>query len=331
MHLLGNMIFLWVVGCILEVGCGRIFYTALYLLTGLCAVGLFTLVYGNNTVPLIGASGAISGLMGAYTTTYGLKKIRVFYSLGFYFNYAKISALFLLPFWIGYEFYNLYLGGESNIAYVVHIGGLVSGGLIGFVNTQLLKRVDTQVFDEDPKDKISTLLETAMQRMSELDMKGARQPLNEILRTDPDNHIALTHLFNIDKLQPETDLFQHTASRLLAFLSKNSGEQKQTFDIYKEYRRVSKKIGLDADLLFHLGSVFSSTGNLDDAEELVELALQKAAQHPRAPAILFNLANANVKRGRTERSQQFLDIIYRRYPNSKEFKVAARIMKKPIT
>ena len=79
MHLLGNMIFLWLVGCVLELGCGRVFYTSLYLLTGILSALLFGLVYADSQTPLVGASGAISGLMGAYTVVYGKKKIKVFY------------------------------------------------------------------------------------------------------------------------------------------------------------------------------------------------------------------------------------------------------------
>ena len=107
MHLLGNMVFLWLVGCVLELGCGRIFYLGMYLVTGFCSAGLFFLAYMNSTVPCIGASGAISGLIGAYTVLYGRRKIKVFYSLGFYFNYAKIPAIFLLPVWIGNEVFQL--------------------------------------------------------------------------------------------------------------------------------------------------------------------------------------------------------------------------------
>jgi len=69
-HLLGNMIFLWLVGCMLEMGCGRGFYSAAYIVTGLCSVILFWSVYPKSTMPLIGAS----GLMGAFTVLYGRKR-----------------------------------------------------------------------------------------------------------------------------------------------------------------------------------------------------------------------------------------------------------------
>ena len=82
-HLLGNMIFLWIVGCMLEMGLGRLQYAVLYILGGLCAVWLFWLIYMNSTIPLVGASGSIAGLMGAFAVLFGKKRVKIFYSLGF--------------------------------------------------------------------------------------------------------------------------------------------------------------------------------------------------------------------------------------------------------
>ena len=86
-HLLGNMIFLWIVGCMLEMGLGRLQYTVLYIIGGLFAVWLFWLIYMNSTIPLVGASGAIAGLMGAFAMLFGKRRVKIFFSLGFYFNY----------------------------------------------------------------------------------------------------------------------------------------------------------------------------------------------------------------------------------------------------
>lgn len=74
MHLLGNMIFLWLIGCVLELGFGRLNYIVLYLLGGICAVGLYYVFNMASVEPLVGASGAIAGLMGAYTMAYGKEK-----------------------------------------------------------------------------------------------------------------------------------------------------------------------------------------------------------------------------------------------------------------
>ncbi len=91
-HLIGNMIFLWLVGCLLEMGSGRVYYFTTYIVTGLCAVGMFWLWNMDAMGPLVGASGAIAGLMGAFTVLYGRKKMKIFYSIGIYFNYVKIKV-----------------------------------------------------------------------------------------------------------------------------------------------------------------------------------------------------------------------------------------------
>ncbi len=100
-HLVGNMVFLWIVGCMLEMGLGRLRYAGLYIFGGLFAVWVYWLVYMNSTVPLVGASGAIAGLMGAFAVLFGKKKVKIFYSLGVYFNYLRIPAIILLPIWVG--------------------------------------------------------------------------------------------------------------------------------------------------------------------------------------------------------------------------------------
>lgn len=80
-HLLGNMVFLWILGCMLEIGAGRALFSGIYLISGLLAAGLFCMFYPSSTMPLVDASGAIAGLMGAYTVLYGRKRVSVFYSL----------------------------------------------------------------------------------------------------------------------------------------------------------------------------------------------------------------------------------------------------------
>ena len=134
-HLLGNMIFLWLAGCLLEQGCGALVLALVYLGGGLCAAGLFLGTLPGQTIStLVGASGSIAGIMGAITTLYGMQRIKIFLMLGFYFNYLRVPAMLLLPLWIGYElFNNLQYGETNNVAYMAHVGGLLGGAAIGFV------------------------------------------------------------------------------------------------------------------------------------------------------------------------------------------------------
>jgi membrane associated rhomboid family serine protease len=326
-HILGNMIFLWLVGCMLELGCSRLFYVALYLAGGICAVALYTLVNMNSNVPLIGASGAIAALMGAFTVMYGKTKIKVFYSLGFYFNYATISAILLLPIWIGNEVFQMVFGGESRVAYVAHLGGLLGGGAIGYVYRRFFEMADQKVFEEDPKEKIPVLLEKALEKISQLDMNNARSILIEILGIDPHHDVALMHLFNVDKLNPGSNEFHETALMLIKHLSQDSKRHDELYKVYQEFSRLSKALEIDRDILFRVASVFNAGGRLRETEHILALFMKKHPNFPMLPTGILNLGRAYLRKGENERGEKCLKIICQRYPGSDESRIALQLLK----
>jgi len=327
MHLLGNMIFLWLVGCVLELGCGRPLYLGIYILTGILAVWLFAFVYMDSRVPLVGASGAISGLVGAYMVLYGKRKIKIFYTIGVYFNYTRLSAIFLLPIWIGNEIFQLLFGAFTHIAYVAHIGGLIGGSILGYLNRKYLGLVNEDVFAEDPKEKIAPLLEEALQRIGKLDMHGARPLLEQVLEIDPQNRSAMNHLFNIDKLNPADERFHVTVTTYFRHLLNDQEAHGMLYDTYKEYCRVSKRLRLSLDLLFRIGSNFSAHGYLEESERIMALLLKKHPKFPKVPAGILGLAKAYLKKGMKKKGKKCLQIIHHRFPNSAESQIAKRLLK----
>lgn len=328
MHLLGNMVFLWLVGCVLELGCGRIMYLIIYLLTGLCSAGLFYLIYMNSTIPCIGASGAISGLIGAYTVLYGKRKIKVFYSLGFYFNYAKVPAILLLPIWIGNELFQLLFTSFSNIAYVAHVGGFLSGGLIGYLNLRFLKLIDEQVFDEDPKERIPALFEKALQLVGTLDMDEARPIIEEILEIEPDNRKAMLLLFNVDKLEPQGEHFTKTAVKLLTNLSRDRDAHDVLYETYTEYRRILNPPKLTLDLACIMAAIFIEQGYLHESEQLMALVIRSQPKYRMIPGGLLKLGRAYLKKGMKKKAFKCLQIIWQKYRGSSEAEIALGLLKK---
>jgi membrane associated rhomboid family serine protease len=326
MHLLGNMVFLWLVGCVLELGCGRAFYLALYLLTGVAAVWFFGLVHMSSATPLVGASGAISGLMGAFTVLYGKKKIKVFYTFGFYFNYAKVAGIALLPIWIGKEIFQLLFGGFSHVAYVAHIGGLASGAILGLLNLKFLGQASEEVFGEDPRERIPHLLEAAMQRIGKLDMDGARPLLEEVLEIDPHNKSALTHLFNVDKLNPRNARFHKTASRLFDLLINDRKGHQTLYVTYREYRHLSKKLKISPDLTFRIASTFSAHGYFDESARIMDMFLKKRPGYQELPNGILRLGQAYLNNGMKKRGKQCLQIVCKRFPGTAESKVAQQLL-----
>ena len=130
MHLLGNMFFLIVCGFAVEAAIGHWRFLLFYLLSGVAAGFAQVASDWNSTTPLVGASGAISGVMAMYLAVFRLKKIEFFYWFFFFVGYFRAPALLILPFYIGKEIYSYHSDTESNVAFMAHAGGFVAGALL---------------------------------------------------------------------------------------------------------------------------------------------------------------------------------------------------------
>jgi membrane associated rhomboid family serine protease len=131
-HLLGNMLFLWIFGNNVEEYLGRVNFIIFYLVCGLSAA--FTQIFfnPNSTMPMVGASGAIAGVLGAYLLLYPRARVTTVIIFGFFIRLIKIPAVVVLSFWIIYQF--LYgisslavKTGEGGVAWFAHIGGFIGG------------------------------------------------------------------------------------------------------------------------------------------------------------------------------------------------------------
>jgi tetratricopeptide (TPR) repeat protein len=287
---------------------------------------LYYLVYRSSTVPCVGASGAISGLMGAYTVLYGRQRIKVFYSLGFFFDYTTVPAILLLPLWLGSEVGQLLLGSYSNIAYVAHIGGLLSGAALGYVLLRLTGTVDRKAFAEDPSSRIPALLEQALALVSRLDFPGARAVLANVLSIDPDNRPALKTLFAIDKQEPHGGQFHATAARLLDNLSRNH-DPELLHEYYAEYLLLAGTPALSPDLLLTIAALFSEQGRHQDAERILAFLVRTQLGHPKLAPGLLRLGRSYLKGGMAEKGSRCLQVIDRKYPGSPEARTAAELLK----
>jgi len=326
MHLLGNMIFLWLAGCVIELAWGRIVYLVFYILGGLFAVGLFSLAYPGSTAPLVGASGAIAALMGGYAVLYGRRKIKVFYSLGFYFNYTMVPGFVILGLWVGNEVFQIMFGSESQVAYVAHIGGFSGGAVMAFVNRKLFGRASEKVFDPDPKEKVSSLLDAGLKKVEILDMSGARPIFEQVLSIEPNNRTALTGLFHIEKMGGASERFHTSARKLLFTLIKDKQVHNEVKEIYQEYIRKAVSPGLPSGLLFSIVSYFAATGHMEEAEKIIGMLLVKSPERPQMAGGLLYLARACLKSGLTDKARNYLQVLCIRYPNSSESKIALRIL-----
>ncbi len=131
MHLASNMLYLWIFGDNIEFALGSFRFIIFYLLCGIGAALGQVLINPSSTVPMIGASGAVSGVLGAYLLLYPRAEVETLVFLGYFVRLIRLPALVVLGLWIFLQLSSglLSLGMEATggVAFFAHIGGFLSG------------------------------------------------------------------------------------------------------------------------------------------------------------------------------------------------------------
>jgi membrane associated rhomboid family serine protease len=132
MHLIGNMLYLWIFGDNVEDSMGHGRFVVFYLLCGVAAVLAQALPDPSSTVPMVGASGAISGVLGAYLLLYPHARVLVVIPLGFILQTMRIPAGLVLVLWFGLQLLSSAMAqpGQGGVAFRAHIGGFVAGMIL---------------------------------------------------------------------------------------------------------------------------------------------------------------------------------------------------------
>ena len=132
MHLIGNMWFLWLFGNNVEDSMGHTRFLVFYLLTGLAAAAAHIFSAGDSPVPTVGASGAISGVMGAYLVLYPRVKIHTLFIFVIFIRIIPVSAWLILAYWFFIQLFSGYMtpAGGGGVAFWAHVGGFVGGLLL---------------------------------------------------------------------------------------------------------------------------------------------------------------------------------------------------------
>lgn len=140
LHLGGNMLFLWVFGDNVEDAMGHVKYLIFYLASAFLAGLLHVAVFPESSAPLIGASGAVAGVVAAYLMLHPRMRVWV---LAFGKIPLPISAQWCLGAWIGFQVFQFLFAADSPVSWSAHVGGIIAGGIL----VVLLKHRHTPLFD----------------------------------------------------------------------------------------------------------------------------------------------------------------------------------------
>lgn len=151
MHILGNMLYLWIFGDNIEDNFGHLKFLAFYLICGVVAALAHILVDPTSVIPTVGASGAIAGVLGAYLVMFPRNRVRSIVPLGFLLTTVELPAVVVLGFWIVIQIISQYTAftdvalSRGGVAYMAHIGGFAAGLLLSF----FFRRHPRQQYDYD--------------------------------------------------------------------------------------------------------------------------------------------------------------------------------------
>lgn len=132
MHLIGNMLFLWIFGDNMEDAFGHVAFLAFYLVSGVAADLAHIAADPGSSVPLVGASGAIAGVMGGYLLLFPKARVDILFIFVVFFRVFSLSAWIVLLVWFGLQVFNSLpmQGEEAGVAYLAHAGGFAAGILL---------------------------------------------------------------------------------------------------------------------------------------------------------------------------------------------------------
>jgi membrane associated rhomboid family serine protease len=132
LHIAGNMLYLWIFGNNVEDATGRIRFIVFYLLCGVLAAYGHAYMNRSSVTPMIGASGAISGVLGAYLLLFPRARVVTLVFFGFYVRTIEVPAMVVLGFWFLLQFLSALVSGGAagGVAWYAHVGGFIAGVLL---------------------------------------------------------------------------------------------------------------------------------------------------------------------------------------------------------
>ena len=344
-HLLGNMVMLVLIGMLVEQAIGAWPTLLLYLLGGFGSL-LFELPFHSGAwVGSLGASGAIAALMGATAALFGLRKVRFFYHVLFYFDFVMLPAIVVLPVWILNELWQwALLRHESNVAYFAHIGGLIVGAMLAFAyKSWPQKKVALTLPPEDATEENPLVIKErrARQYLAQMNWDAARREFVALAQAEPKNIGFAEQVYKLARMQPAADGFHTSALTLLSLTGRQASRQPEHAALLArtliDYWSLAKPAPqFSASSMAKLSKLLAKQSFIDAAElpatTLTKMPPDKLGEVNLADVLLTMLAayrraaQTNGSGNDQTRAQHYFSLLEQRFPASEELKLARQML-----
>lgn len=291
-HLIGNMLFLFALGVLIEDLMGKLAFIALYLLGGLGSAGFDILFSPGTLTPGIGASGAIAGLMGMYSVIYGFRRIRFFYSIGIYFDYVTLPAIVLLPLWMGNELFQLLFYTDSHINYLAHLGGLISGAALAAALKYTLEPFDLSYLEAEQRSlSYERNLSAARSLFQSMEYRKALPILRRLHQEGCRDREALYLYYQCSRLSPQSDDYHKAARSIFIIPERDTASGELILEVYREYIKLARPgPKFSADTLCRLADCFIDHQWRAEADKLMSIIRKKGLECREGRGLLLRYA-----------------------------------------
>ncbi|HEY2346237.1 MAG TPA: rhomboid family intramembrane serine protease [Xanthomonadaceae bacterium] len=318
-HIFGNMLFLLVIGMLVEGALGPGWFLVLYMAGGIGAA-LTTLAWhwGTESPPSLGASGAIAALMGAYCMIWGRRKVKVFYWFFVVFDYVKVPALIMLGFWFVGLVLLPWLDQSSHVDFADHAGGLLCGVAMAFALRREGK-VRNDFVEEEQRIERHQLddaaFEQAQQMIGQLEIPKAREILLRLDKAEPGQLRVLIALYRCARYRGTPEQLDAAAARVFAFPALADTDVRELKSVHDDYvKACGGSVRLSSDVLLRLLPIWERCGDDSAADALLRTLIAREPANPALSAAWFGLA-LRTQDGTAARRDR-LEFLLQHYPQS---------------
>jgi membrane associated rhomboid family serine protease len=302
MHLLGNMLFFFLSGPFIEDVYGRLIFAGFYLAAGVFSTLSHALAYPETAAALVGASGAIAGVMGSFLVRYGTRRIAFLFIpipiLPTIRTHFLMPAYVVLPFWLGQQLLFAHADVDATgVAWWAHIGGFGFGASVALM--MRAARIEERFVNPAIERRTSFEAHPSLERIVDARVAGrleeAQAELEKVLRSQSGNIDAWTEAYELGLARRDPQAVGRAVVRMLELYNR-AGETDLAFQVAND-QRWSEVHPVSPQLCFSAGALLEKHGDIRRALELYENVVRSFPKDPKAIRALLRRGELLVSAG----------------------------------